>query len=216
MLVSGQYDRSIVALNQLVGKNIGIDFFARMLRARAYLAKKDPVSAMADLNQVLVTRPNDADALRLRGIVYSTTKDYDRALDDLGRANALRETIEGYVARAAVYEAQGKTDKAASDYRRATELRPLNVFETLAQADQKEGGSALQARAMRKGRHLPVRAICNPAARRRRHATTVHAGVLPRNRQAAKTSDAQKRTYPLLLKLFNRNAFGSSRGSAAL
>src|ERR1700736_2256371 len=29
-----------------------------------------------------------------------------------------------------------------------------------------------------------------------------------------KTSDAQKRTYPLLLKLFNRNAFGSSRGPA--
>ncbi len=71
-----------------------------------------------------MTRPNDADALRLRGIVYSTTKDYERALDDLGRAIELRETVEGYVARATIYEAQGKIDKAASDYRRATELRP--------------------------------------------------------------------------------------------
>jgi tetratricopeptide (TPR) repeat protein len=135
MLVSGQYDRSIVALNQLIGKT---ESFARMLRARAYLAKKDPVSAMADPNQVLVMRPNDADALRLRGIVYSTTKDYDRALDDLGRANELRETVEGYVARAAIYEAQGKSDKAASDYRRATELKPLNVFEMMAQAESKK------------------------------------------------------------------------------
>jgi tetratricopeptide (TPR) repeat protein len=146
MLVSGQYDRSIVALNQLIGKNIGIDSFARMLRARAYLAKKDPVSAMADLNQVLVTRPNDADALRLRGIVYSTTKDYERALDDLGRSNALRETIEGYVARAAIYEAQGNIGKAASDYRRATELKPLNVFETLAQAESKKKVDQLSKR----------------------------------------------------------------------
>jgi tetratricopeptide (TPR) repeat protein len=146
MLVSGQYDRSIVALNQLIGKNIAIDSFARMLRARAYLAKKDPVSAMADLNQVLATRPDDADALRLRGIVHSTTKDYERALDDLGRANSLRETIEGYVARAAVYEAQGKIDKAASDYRRATELKPLNVFETLAQAESKKKVDQLSKR----------------------------------------------------------------------
>jgi tetratricopeptide (TPR) repeat protein len=144
MLMSGQFDRSIVALNPLIGKDG--DFLARTLRARAYLAKKDPISAMADLNQVLTTRPNDADALRLRGIVYSTTKDYERALDDLGRANELRETIEGYVARAAIYEAQGKTDKAASDYRRATELKPLNVFEMVAQAESKKKVDQLSKR----------------------------------------------------------------------
>ena len=146
MLVSGQYDRAIVALNQLIGKNVGSDSFPRLLRARAYLAKKDPVSAMADLNQVLATQPNNADALRLRGIVYSSTKDYDRALDDLGKANELRETVEGYVARAAVYEAQGKTDKAASDYRRATELKPLNVFELQAQTKSKKKADQLSKR----------------------------------------------------------------------
>jgi len=143
--MSGQYDRSIVALNPLIG-NGAVDSFARTLRARAYIAKKDPVSAMADLNQVLAVRPSDADALRLRGIVYSTTKDYDRALDDLGKAIGLRETIEGYVARAAIYEAQGKTDKAASDYRRATELKPLNVFETLAQVESKKKADQLSKR----------------------------------------------------------------------
>jgi tetratricopeptide (TPR) repeat protein len=146
MLVSGQYDRSIVALNQLIGKNIAVDALARVVRARAYLAKKDPVSAMADLNQVLVARPNDADALRLRGIVYSSTKDYAHALQDLGKANELRETVEGYVARAAIYEAQGKNDRAASDYRRATELKPLNVFEMAAQAESKKKVDQLSKR----------------------------------------------------------------------
>jgi len=146
MLVSGQYDRSIVALNQLIGRNVAMEAFARMLRARAYLAKKDPVSAMADLNTVLATLPNNADALRLRGLVYSSTRDYERALEDLGKANELRETIEGYVARAAIYETQGKTDKAASDYRRATELKALNVFDRLAQAESKKKADQLSKR----------------------------------------------------------------------
>ena len=62
------------------------------------------------------------------------------------RANELRETVEGYVARASVYEAQGKMDKAANDYRRATELKPLNVFETLAQAESKKKVDQLSKR----------------------------------------------------------------------
>ena len=58
----------------------------------------------------------------------------------------LRATIEGYVARAAIYEAQGKTDQAASDYRRATELKPLNVFELVAQAESKKKADQLSKR----------------------------------------------------------------------
>jgi tetratricopeptide (TPR) repeat protein len=146
MLVSGQYDRSIVALNQLIGKNAALDPFARLLRARAYLAKKDTASAMTDLNQVLVARPNDADALRLRGITYSTMREFDKALDDLNKANALRETVEGYVARAGVYEAQNKVDLATNDYRRATQLKALNVFEGLAQAQSKQKVEQLSKR----------------------------------------------------------------------
>ena len=150
MLVSGQYDRAIVALNQLVGKTSALDAFARMLRARAYLAKKDPASAMADLNQVLATRPNDADALRLRGIAYSTTHEYDKALDDLSKAIVLRETVEGYFARAAIYEAQSNFDKATNDYRSATQLTPLNVFDIARPgAVEEEDPAALEARAVR-------------------------------------------------------------------
>ena len=70
MLISGQYDRAIVALNQIIGKAPALEPFARTLRARAYLAKKDTKEAMTDLNLVLGTRPNDADALGLRGCLF--------------------------------------------------------------------------------------------------------------------------------------------------
>ena len=83
MLVSGQYDRSIVALNQLVGKPTAFETFARLLRARAYIGRRDVDSAMADLDAVLGKQPNNSDGLLLRGIVWSSKHDYAKALDDL-------------------------------------------------------------------------------------------------------------------------------------
>jgi tetratricopeptide (TPR) repeat protein len=138
MLVSGQYDRAIVALNQIVGKSAAYDGLARTLRARAYLAKNDTADAMTDLNSVLATRPNDADALGLRGLAYSKTREYDKALDDLSKAIVQRETVERYFARATIYEAQNNFEKATNDYRSATQLAPRNVFDILAQAQAKQ------------------------------------------------------------------------------
>src|SRR5262249_15012638 len=134
----GQYDRAIVALNQLIGKTAVMDAFARTLRARAYLGKHDAADAMIDLNLVLGTRPNDADALSLRGIAYAETHNYDKALADLSKAIAQHETVERYFARATIYEAQSKIDKATSDYKSATELPAKTVFDILAQAQAKQ------------------------------------------------------------------------------
>jgi tetratricopeptide (TPR) repeat protein len=138
MVVSGQYDRAIVALNQLVGKNVAYDPFARVLRARAYLGQNDTASAMADLNLVLAARPNDLDALGLRGIAWLAMHENDKALDDLTRAIGQRETVESYFARAKIYEAQSKFDKATDDFRRATQLTASSVFDVLAQAASKQ------------------------------------------------------------------------------
>jgi tetratricopeptide (TPR) repeat protein len=93
---------------------------------------------MADLNLVLGTHPNDADALRLRGIAFSAMHDYDKALDDLSKAIARRQTVEGYFARAKIYEAQNNIDKATDDFRRATQLAATSVFDVLAQAESKQ------------------------------------------------------------------------------
>ncbi len=138
MLVSGQYDRAIVALDRLIGKAGAFDTSARLLRARAYLSKKDPAAAMTDLDLVLGARPNEPEALQLRGIAFLALHDNDKALDDLSRAIAQRETVEGYFARAKVHEAQNDVGKATSDYQRATELNATSVFDRLAQAESKQ------------------------------------------------------------------------------
>ena len=138
MLVSGQYDRSIVALNQLVGKSAAFETFARLLRARAYIGRRDADSAMADLDAVLGKQPKNSDGLLLRGMVWSSKRDYAKALDDLSGAIAQRESVEGYFARAKAYEAQNDSTKAAQDYRRATELKPASVFDVLAQTESQQ------------------------------------------------------------------------------
>ena len=82
-------------------------------------------------------RPGLIEALALRGIAWSAMREYNKALDDLDRAIAQKETVESYFARAKAYEALNNPAKAADDFRRATQLAPASVFEALAQAESK-------------------------------------------------------------------------------
>ena len=138
MLLSGQNDRALVALNQVVGKSPDFDGLARVLRARVLLAKNDTANALVDLNTVLGSRPNDSAALQTRSLVWLAMHAYDNALDDLNKAIALHESVEVYFARAKLYETQNKLDKAADDYRRATQLPAVTAFDVLAQAAAKQ------------------------------------------------------------------------------
>ena len=118
MITSGQFDRAIVALNQVVGKSAD-DMVARLLRARVFLARGDTSSAMSDVNSILGVRPGDAQALALRGMAWSAMREYSKALEDLNQAIAKQETVENYLARAKVYEARNDVGNAAADLRRA-------------------------------------------------------------------------------------------------
>jgi tetratricopeptide (TPR) repeat protein len=138
MLVSGQSDRALVALNQVIGKNTSYDTLARELRARALLAQKDATGALVDVNVVLGRQPNNPDALQLRSLVWLAMHDVDKALDDLNKAIAQRETVGNYFARAKIYEAQNDFDKATEDYRRSTQLAPAGVFDVLAQTEARQ------------------------------------------------------------------------------
>lgn len=137
MLTSGQYDRAVVALGQVIGKNASFDTFARTLRARAYLAKRDAMNAMTDVTIVLSSRKDDADALSLRAMASSMLRQYDDALADLDKAVKQRPTVERYVVRAGVYEAKGDVEKATTDYRNAVQMSPASVFDIAAQAQSK-------------------------------------------------------------------------------
>jgi tetratricopeptide (TPR) repeat protein len=109
-----------------------------MLRARAFIAQSDTSHAMLDLNYVLNFTPGNAEALTLRGITWSAMHEYGAALNDLGQALDKQETVEGYFARAKIYDLKNDVPHATADFRRATELKPKGVFDLIAQAEAKK------------------------------------------------------------------------------
>jgi tetratricopeptide (TPR) repeat protein len=78
------------------------------------------------------------DALVSRALALSTKRDYANALADLDRAIALGPGVESYYVRAQIYETRGETDRAVTDFRKATELPPKGFFDLVAQIDAKK------------------------------------------------------------------------------
>jgi siroheme synthase len=90
--------------------------------------------------------PGDPELLTVRGLIRSAMQDYGRAIDDLTEAVAKRETVEIYIARGKAYEAKNDAQRAAADFRRATELAPKNVFDVVVQAAAKQKVEQLSKR----------------------------------------------------------------------
>jgi tetratricopeptide (TPR) repeat protein len=94
--------------------------------------------AIVDLDRALKLKSDYGDALTVRGAAFLRKKEYARALEDLDRAVALDQSgLESYLVRAQVHEAQGKTDLAIADLRKASQFPPRTAFELLAQAEAK-------------------------------------------------------------------------------
>ena len=146
LLSSGQSDRAIAVFNQLVEGPSDDDISPRMLRARAFLLRKDTANAMQDLNYVLNFRPGNAEALTLRGIAFSGTQNYDKALADLNQGLGKLETIEGYFTRAKIYELKNDVPHATADFRRAAELKPKSLFDLVAQVEARKQVEQLSKR----------------------------------------------------------------------
>jgi tetratricopeptide (TPR) repeat protein len=88
------------------------------------------------------------DAFAGRGAAWLKKNDYARALTVLSRAIEIGGArITHYATRASVYEAQGKLDLAIDDLRKAAELKPKSVFDTLAQAAARQRADELAKRA---------------------------------------------------------------------
>ena len=67
--------------------------------------------------------PNDIDAYNDRGILYALFGQYDRALEDYGRALALNPAFaEAYFNRGGLYSKAGQTELARADYQKACDL----------------------------------------------------------------------------------------------
>jgi tetratricopeptide (TPR) repeat protein len=117
-----------------------------MLRARAYLLRKDSANAISDLNYVLTFRSGDPDALILRGIAFTGTNDYEKALADLNQGLGKIETVEGYFARAQIYEHKNDVPHATADFRRDAELKPGGLFDLIAQIEARKQVQQLSKR----------------------------------------------------------------------
>jgi len=66
-----------------------------------------------------------ADAYANRGVAYYVKRDYDRAIEDFGRAVALDpDTPSAYIFRAKSYRVRGDYDRAIEDYGKAIEFFP--------------------------------------------------------------------------------------------
>jgi tetratricopeptide (TPR) repeat protein len=144
-MTSGQTDRAIVVLNQAV-EGAAEDIGPRLLRARTYLLRSDASNALLDLNYVLNFSPGNAEALMLRGIALTATRQYDQALADLTQALGKFETIEGYFSRGKIYEVKNDVPHATSDFRRAAELKPKNIFDILVQVEATKRAQQLSKR----------------------------------------------------------------------
>lgn len=137
MMATGQIERALVAFDDVIDRGID-DPYPYLLRGKALLAKGELDRAMTDLNKSLKFKPNYAEALAARGVVWSKKGAYADALADLDRSIAQEERVESYYARAQIQASQGNSDRALADFRRATELAPRSAFDSAAQIDARK------------------------------------------------------------------------------
>jgi tetratricopeptide (TPR) repeat protein len=94
------------------------------MRGLAYLQKGEADSAIADFSEAIRLNPKAASCYAHRGNIYQLRKDYDHAIADYSQAIALNPDRypDFYSDRARAFLAQGDTERAKADQRRAEEL----------------------------------------------------------------------------------------------
>ena len=84
-------------------------------------------AAFAAYNEAIQLNPKSAKAYNGRGLVYSDTKQYGKAIEDYNRAIAIAagtDYTSPYVNRGLVYNDNGEYDRAIADYNRAIAIDP--------------------------------------------------------------------------------------------
>ncbi len=104
------------------------DKSARAYRFRGNLTRVaggNPARAEADLTKAIALDPQDAEAFEQRGIVYTNTHRYDRAIADYDQAIRLKaDYAQAYSDRGATYYLTGNYEKAVSDSDEALRIDP--------------------------------------------------------------------------------------------
>jgi len=91
----------------------------------AYLRLKSMTKALDAFDRALALNPDNADALNGKGVVMTTKRDYDQAVQFYRKAIDADPRNAGFHSNLAIaYHLQGKKDDAVREYRRAVELDP--------------------------------------------------------------------------------------------
>ena len=102
---------------------------ALKIRGRIYKRRRDYEEALADLDRVAQTNPDDARIQASLGDIYSWMARYDQALAHLTRAAELNPADASvFVDRGMVYLAKGNFEEAQADFDRAIDLDPAVLW----------------------------------------------------------------------------------------
>jgi|SRR6266478_4828997 len=109
-------------------------------RGVAYMDQQQFPEALADFNEALKLKPNDANIHERRAYIEMKTNDYDKALADYSEAINLKPNeVRYYLLRSYIYETKGDIKNSMADTEKALKLDPGN-------AEAKSRKARLQAR----------------------------------------------------------------------
>jgi tetratricopeptide (TPR) repeat protein len=98
-------------------------------RGNAYSSKEDFDKAIADYNQAIRIKPDDASAYADRSWAYYLKGDNDSAITDADEAIRLRPNYAyAYVTRGYAYLAKKDYDRAIADFETALRIKPDNAI----------------------------------------------------------------------------------------
>ena len=122
----GAIARFIDALNQTAEPVRALDqSTVYFYRGNACYFKGDYERAIADFDQAIELKPDDADAYFNRGVVYYYKGDYDHAIAEYDQAIKLKPDYPAaYNNRGLAYADKGDYERAIADFDRAIELKP--------------------------------------------------------------------------------------------
>jgi len=155
-------------------------------RARAYLAKDDTDSAIADYTELIKLSPNNQFAYACRGFAYNKQGDFDHAIADYTQVIEFNpRDAHAYAGRAHAYKAKGDFNRAVADYDQVIQLAPkaAKIFRARGITNLQAGSlpksledlkqsSALDPKDSYTSLWLDIVATCRAASPRQRHNST--------------------------------------------
>ncbi|MDD5493929.1 MAG: tetratricopeptide repeat protein [Dehalococcoidia bacterium] len=112
------------AIQKAAGSNRQPDYKLYYVRGYDYVAKKEYGPAQADLLKAIELNPQYASSYEQLGIVFSSSEQYDKAIENYSRAIELQPKATTYFSRGVTYYFNKQDDEAVKDFTTCIEMDP--------------------------------------------------------------------------------------------